>query len=345
MFANPARADTLCHQYIDRTSGAVRTERLFADRLIQWLYATGREQAPVLFNALISRRMSALLGGINFDLPLGQRLTGAHHLLADLGVDLAECLLPAAQLDTPRKVFERQIRYWQCRPMPADPAVVVAPADAKMVTGSLAEESTLFIKEKFFHFNELLGAQKRAWLAAFDRALFAVFRLTPEKYHYNHLPVTGRVVDHYYIEGAYHSCNPAAVVAVMTPFSKNRRCVTVIDTDVPNGTGIGLVAMIEIVALMIGGITQCYSEMRYEAPRPLHPGIWVFKGQPKSLYRPGSSVDVLLFQAGRMQFDADLVANQYRTDARSRFVSHFQRPLVETDIQVRASIGCRLPGI
>lgn len=334
-----------CHQYIDRATGAVRTERLFADRLIQWLYATGRERAPMLFNALISRRMSALLGCINFDLPLGERLTGAHRLLRQLGIDTDECLLPADQLDTPRKVFERQIRYWRCRPMPADPGVVVAPADAKMVTGSLAEGSLLFIKEKFFHFDELLGRGKPQWLAAFQRGLFALFRLTPEKYHYNHLPVTGRVVDHYWVDGDYHSCNPAAVVIVVTPYSRNRRYVTVIDTDLPGGTGVGRVAMIEIVALMIGGITQCYSEQGYDAPRPLERGMWVCKGQPKSLYRPGSSVDLLLFEPHRLRFDPDLLANQQRTNVTSRFAARFQRPLVETDVPVRASIGRRLENL
>lgn len=54
-----------------------------------------------------------------------------------------------------------------------------------------------------------------------------------------------------------NSCNPGAVVSMVTPFSKNRRVVTVIDTDVPGGTGIGLVAM------MIGDIVQCYSTHGY----------------------------------------------------------------------------------
>jgi hypothetical protein len=31
------------------------------------------------------------------------------------------------------------------------------------------------------------------WLPAFDRGDFAIFRLTPDKYHYNHVPVSGEV--------------------------------------------------------------------------------------------------------------------------------------------------------
>jgi len=61
---------------------------------------------------------------------------------------------------------------------------------------------------------------------------FAVCRLTPDKYHYNHLPVSGRIVDIYEVDGCHHSCNPLASVAVASIYSKNRRVVTVIDTDV-----------------------------------------------------------------------------------------------------------------
>lgn len=117
--------------------------------------------------------------------------------------------------------------------------------------GSLKQHHDFFIKEKFFAFEELLGPRQKKWLQAFRDESFAIFRLTPEKYHYNHLPVSGNVVDFYTIDGDYHSCNPAAVVAAVTPYSKNRRTVTIIDTDVPGGTQVGQVAMVEIVALML----------------------------------------------------------------------------------------------
>jgi phosphatidylserine decarboxylase len=63
------------------------------------------------------------------------------------------------------------------------------------------------------------------------------------------------------------------------------------------------------------------------------------------LYRPGSSTDVLLFQPGRIEFDADLVRNLSRADAHSRFSLGFGAPLVETDVQVRSSIGAATRGM
>ncbi|HEY7745554.1 MAG TPA: phosphatidylserine decarboxylase, partial [Desulfuromonadales bacterium] len=238
-----------------------------------------------------------------------------------------------------RKVFERRIRYWECRPLPAAPEAIVSPADARVVVGSFREGDDLFLKGKFFSYEELLGGGRPEWREAFAGGDFAVFRLTPDKYHYNHAPVSGVVVDCYELDGTYHACNPQAVVTVATPYSKNRRTVTVIDTDVEGGSQVGLVAMIEVVALMIGAVEQCYSAMRYDDPQPMRPGLFLERGQPKSLYRPGSSTDVLIFQPGRIRFADDLLRNQLRRDVVSRFALGFGAPLVETEVAVRSLLA------
>lgn len=326
------------HQYIDRETGAILDERLYADRIVNFLYSRARENLPLVLRALTSGRMSSLLGYLNYDMVLGGRLTGNRRFLELLGIDLQECVDPPAALNTPRKIFERKIRYWESRPMPEDPAIAVSPADAKVLTGSLNDDSLFFIKEKFFSYNELLG-ERTLWRRAFRHGDFAIFRLTPEKYHYNHVPVSGRVIDHYEVDGAYHSCNPGAVVALATPYSKNKRVVTIIDTDCAGGSGLGKVAMIEVVALMIGQVAQRYSPQGYDAPRPMELGMRLEKGAPKSLFRPGSSTDVLLFQEGRIRFDEDLERNMHRQGVRSRFSLGFGHGLVETDVKVRSSIA------
>jgi phosphatidylserine decarboxylase len=129
------------------------------------------------------------------------------------------------------------------------------------------------------------------------------------------------------------------VVSLVTPFSKNKRMVTIIDTDVPGGSRAGLVAMIEVVALLVGEIVQCYSGEGYESPSLVTPGMFLGKGLPKSRYRPGSSTDVLIFQKGRIRFERDLIANMYLQGVESRFSQGFGRPLVETDVKVRSRIA------
>lgn len=333
------------HQYVDRETGAVRTEKLIGDAAVNFIYSTVRENASHLFDCLVSARVSSCLAHLHFDLPVMRRNAGSYALLRNLGVNPAECLAGAGQLNTPRRIFERQIRYWQCRPMPDAPQIVVSPADSRVLVGSFERDSQIFLKEKFFDYAELLGPDKSAWLDTFRHGDFAVFRLTPDKYHYNHVPVTGRVADTYAIDGAYHSCNPGAVATAVTPFSKNKRVVTILDTDIEGGARIGKVAMIEIVALMIGGIRQCYSARRYDDPQNVVPGMLLEKGQPKSLFRPGSSVDVLVFEKGRIDFWPDIVGNLHRCDAESRFSSRFQQPVVETDVTVRSAVARARNGI
>lgn len=217
--------------------------------------------------------------------------------------------------------------------------VIVSPADAKTLVGSFLDTSQLFLKGKFFDLDELLSRDRYNWRQAFSDGNFAIFRLTPDKYHYNHTPVSGKVLDIYEIPGDYHSCNPSAIVSYVTPLSKNKRVVTIFDTDVQGGARIGLVAMIEIVALMIGDIVQAYSDTKYDDPRPVEPGMVLLKGSPKSLYRPGSSTDVLLFQKDRIRFSEDLVMNQKRKGIQSRYSQGFACDLVETDLKVRSTIA------
>ncbi len=327
------------HQYIDSETGQVLTEQLFGDPIIRFIYSDLRERIPWMYRTVTDSRMSHMLGLLNFETLLGARLSGQRRWLRNNRIDLNECLEPPHLLDTPRKVFERKIRYWETRPMPAEPGMVVSPADSRVIVGSLRDQCLFEIKNKFFDFEELLARDKREWLDMFQDGNIAIFRLTPEKYHYNHAPVSGRVVDAYDIPGRYHSCNPSAVILLVTPYSKNKRSVTIIDTDIPGGTGVGRVAMIEVVALMIGDIQQCYSAERYADPRPVEPGLFMERGQPKSLFRPGSSTTVLLFEKDRVQFNPRLLFNQRHPWAQSRFSQSFGKPLVETDVKVRSWIA------
>jgi phosphatidylserine decarboxylase len=334
-----APTPSIPHQYIDRRSGRLCVERLYGDALVRWLYSEVRESAPALYRLLLSPRISGLLGFINYDMPLGGVISGARSFLRENGVDLDECVEPPEALNTMRRIFERRIRYWDCRPLPPELTAVVSPADARALIGSFDETSALFLKGKFFDFEELLSVDKTGWLESFAGGDFAIFRLTPDKYHYNHTPVAGVVRDFYEVRGRTHACNPSAIVAEVTPYSKNTRTVTVIDTDVEGGSQAGLVAMIEVTALMIGEVIQCYSRERYDLPQPITAGMFVERGGPKSLYRPGSSTDVLLFQRGRVTFDEDLIDNLRRHDAQSRFSQGFGRPLVETEVTVRSRIA------
>jgi phosphatidylserine decarboxylase len=334
---------TIQHHYVERDTGEVRLERPVGDWIVNYLYSKKREEVPFIYQLLGSHWFSGFLGWVNYDFPLGQNISGIRRFLANCAINLSECIDRPEQLDSARKIFERRIRYWQCRPMHENSSAVVSPCDARLLLGSLKDCSRLFLKGKFFDYEELLGQDKDLWLRAFRGGDFVVCRLTPEKYHYNHTPVAGIVADLYEHDGDYHSCNPGPVVSMATPYSKNKRVVTVIDTDVDGGTRVGWVAMIEVVALMVGDIVQCYGAEAYEKPQPIKIGMFLERGYPKSLFRPGSSTTVLLFQKDRVEFCQDLICNLYRADIESRYSQGLGRALVETEVKVRSTIGNRQP--
>jgi phosphatidylserine decarboxylase len=330
------------HQYIVRETGLVRSETLYADSQLAWLYCDAREKARWLFDALTSGGFSKFLSWMHYD--MRQHLTKKQicHAMRELGINMEEIADEVRRYQSLREIFERKIRYADFRPMPDSPGAVLSPADARVLLGSFSATSAVFIKEKFFDYTELIGMDRIHWLTRFADGDFAVFRLTPDQYHYNHVPVSGVVADHYEISGRYHSCNPGAVVREVTPLSKNRRVITVIDTDTCAGTRIGCVAMIEVVAMMIGDIVQCYSDTAYDDPKGMVPGMTLKRGQPKSLFRPGSSTTVLIFEKDRIRFSEDLWWNMFRRSVSSRFSQGFGMPLVETDVRVRSEIGQRI---
>ena len=63
-------------------------------------------------------------------------------------------------------------------------------------------------------------------------------------------------------------------------------------------TALGRVLLLEIGATCVGGICQTYKE-----------GSVVSKGAEKGYFRFGGSSTITIFERGRVQFDADLLAN------------------------------------
>jgi len=321
------------HQYIDRLTGKIETEEIMADAALRALYDN-----PFCRNALgrlLSGRLSTNLGAwFTFDVPIASHQIKS--FIEKLHVDLSELSDPPSSFITKRDVFVRKIRYETCRRMPNLQAIV-SPADGKVVIGSLDDEA-LVVKNRFFSLTELMGDAKKA--SVFQGGDFAVFRLAPPDYHYFHFPVSGRVTDFYELEGKYFSVNPYAVRSIHQVLSSNVRHVTLIDTDIEGGTAVGIVAVIEVGAQVIGKIVSAASEIGYEKPCPVIPGMFVHKGMPKGYFEPGSSTVVILMQQERAEFLPDLLQFQSRTDTSTIYsATAFGKSMTEVRVQVRDTIA------
>ncbi len=225
--------------------------------------------------------------------------------------------------------------------MPEEPRAIVSPADSRVLVGSLETISELFIKGKVFSdWKNCWAVDKNRWLGNFLRRRFRHF---PPDTRINTTSTTRR----WQVRWSTFMKSTAAITpATRAPWSawlpliqKTAGWSPLSIPMFPAARKVGLVAMIEVVALMIGDIIQCYSKVRYDDPSPLYRSMFLEKGTPKSLFRPGSSTDILLFQKDRIRFAEDLVRNQLRRDIPSRFSAGFGHPLVETDVQVRSLIA------
>ncbi len=61
------------HQYIERDTFRIKTEKVYGDKILKLIYSKTRENAPVLFRALMSSRVSRFLGFLNYRPPFGRK--------------------------------------------------------------------------------------------------------------------------------------------------------------------------------------------------------------------------------------------------------------------------------
>ncbi|MEP3833610.1 phosphatidylserine decarboxylase, partial [Rhodopirellula bahusiensis] len=105
------------------------------------------------------------------------------------------------------------------------------------------------------------------------------------------VPVASRLIN-----GPLYSVNPIALRQNIHILTSNKRCLTQLETE-----SFGTVLLLEIGATCVGSIQQNYS-----------PGESISKGDEKGYFRFGGSSTMVLFEPGRIQFDADLIENSHQ---------------------------------
>jgi len=149
---------TLKHQYVERHTGRVVTERLLADGIVNFLYSEAREDSSRLFRALTGARVSHLLGFINYDTVLCRKIAGSRSVLDSCAVDLSECVDAAEGCGASGTSSKGRYAIGMSTHAGRS-ASRGLPRDSRMIVGSLAEASSLFLKGKFSTWNELLGPE------------------------------------------------------------------------------------------------------------------------------------------------------------------------------------------
>jgi len=210
-----------------------------------------------------------------------------HHLNED------EMLEPVASFKTFNEFFYRKLKP-TARPIafPDNEGILVSPADCRLnVFQTIQQATELWIKGTKFTLQNLLQNEDLA--ARFDGGSLMIARLAPQDYHRYHTPIGGRVGEFAEQGGVYYTVNPIAVKESVDVFSSNRRLITTLQT-----AQFGLVGFIAVGATCVGSINMTVS-----------PGQEVKKGDELGYFAFGGSTCLVLFEPGRVSFDADLVSN------------------------------------
>jgi phosphatidylserine decarboxylase len=195
--------------------------------------------------------------------------------------------------------FIRELRD-DARPIaaPNDSAVVVSPADARVVVfQNVPPDHRAWIKGARFSVSSLLDDHPGINMSAFAAgASLAIVRLAPQDYHRFHAPVAGTITHQYRVDGLLHSVNSDAMRSDNDAIF-NQRIVTIIENP-----RIGPVAFVAIGALCVGSVQMTRVE-----------GATVAKGEELGYFQFGGSTIALLLPSRALGlgavFDDDLVVH------------------------------------
>ncbi len=275
---------------IDRRTGSTVYETVLGDRLLRLacLPPVRGIARGLLFNSGLPTR---LLGWYADSRWSRGKIAAT---IRDLAIDMADYETPAGGYASFNDFFTRRLKPGR-RPFDPDPAVLVSPADCRLLVYERLSQATCFpVKGVSFTLEELLGSgpNAAAEAARLANGVLLVCRLCPADYHRFHYPAAGRTAATWTVPGAYESVNPFALAAGARPFSGNARRVSILDT-----AATGRTAFIEVGAFGVGRIVQT------------HPTEKFAKMDEKGFFAFGGSTLVLVFPQGTFQPDTDLCRN------------------------------------
>jgi len=211
-------------------------------------------------------------------------------------LNLAEVDKPIEQYATFNEFFARGLKA-SARPIaePNDPTIAVSPADCRMmVFPDLKEATDLWIKGDQFTIESVLGDKCGDLAARVKSGSMVIARLAPQDYHRWHFPIAGKLGRKVPIDGALYTVNPIAVNNNVNVYTMNKRVVCEIDS-----VEFGKVVMVAVGASMVGSI-------KFLADGA---GTAFKKGDQHGYFCFGGSTVLVFFEKGRIEFDADLLAN------------------------------------
>lgn len=277
--------------YIDRQTGQKKTEKIYKERAIRFMYGDNgisRIIRPWLLPALVRWPLFSALYGYLQKLPSSSRKI--QPFIQTFDVDVSEFLEPVHQFRSFNDFFIRKLKP-DARPIDSDPLVAVMPADGRYYFyDNISKKESFLVKSHAFKLEELL--YNSALAKDYEEGSMVLARLCPSDYHRFHFPCECLPGPTHLIQGKLYSVNPLALKKYIHILTQNKRTLCELHTK-----NFGRVLYMEIGATNVGSIQETYTSNQ-----------WQPKGSEKGYFEFGGSALILLFAKNTIQFDQDLLA-------------------------------------
>jgi phosphatidylserine decarboxylase len=270
-------------KYYERESGQLKTEKVAGEKWLVWLYYNPVGEATLW--VLAKRKLVSSIYGNMMDRPSSAKKI--HPFIEDFDIDLS--IAQKQKFNTFNDFFTRKLRD-DARPVDTSSAIVVSPADGKILAYADISNSWFIIKGYRFDVYSFLDNPDLA--QKYHDGALLIIRLAPMDYHRFHFPVSGNISPNKKIDGDYYSVNPLALRKKAEIFCLNKREYSILSNPV-----FGDVVMAEVGATMVGSIIQTFK------------GSIVNKGEEKGYFKFGGSTIVLLFEKSKIHIDENLLIN------------------------------------
>ncbi len=272
-------------QFYNRRSGQIEVEKVYGEAFLRFAYEVPLGRAAL--HLLLKRRLFSSWYGWRMDSPRSRAKVPA--FIDQYGVDTSEFAEPAGSFGTFNEFFYRKLLP-EARPIDADPASLVFPADGRhLLIPDASKCDDFFVKGTRFDLAALVADPALA--EEFKDAAVLISRLCPVDYHRFHFPSGGLAYAPVAVNGPLYSVSPIALAKRPSILWENKRCISRLHTDT-----FGSMLLLEVGATCVGSIVHT-SE----------PDSPVLKGDEKGYFRFGGSCFITIVPKGRVSFSADLL--------------------------------------
>lgn len=284
----------------DRLTGEMLEEKIYYGSLLRFLYGStlaSRCIGPPLIALLSKLPLMSMLVGWWKRQPITKK--SIRTFIEEYGVDASEFRDPVDSFDSFNAFFIRKLKG-DARPIAPGDGVAIVPADGRyLVYPDISRCDGFLVKGAMFSLENLL--QNRELAKKYATGAMVMARLCPSDYHRNHFPVACIPGDTRSINGSLYSVNPIALLKNIRILTENKRTLCVLKS-----AEFGEALFLEVGATNVGSIHQTYT-----------PHTLCAKGSEKGYFSFGGSTLILLFEAGKIVFEKDLVeASKQRIEMR-----------------------------